>query len=522
MPQRSGKTIVRQWREEDIPAIVECQQAAYCGFPKCDLCDERNYRLQFEAFPDGQVLAEQDGRIIGYATSLIVLLEEDTPWYSYNEITGTGTFSTHDPGGDTLYGADIAVHPDFRGQGVAQLLYKARKKILKRFNLRRMVAGGRIPGYKDYAGKFTAEEYVEKVKRGDLKDPALSVHLRAGYEVRGVHMEYLSDAASLNYATFLEMPNPDYRPERRRIAGSPIRKPVRRIRVCSVQYEMRRVRSWEDFEQQVDFFVTTADEYHCHFLLFPELFTAQLFSLLDPELETVAAVEELAGYTGRYLEMFKSMARRSKLHIIGGSHPVHVDGELRNVAHLFTPNGNAYTQEKLHITPGERIHWGIQPGYGLRVFDTGLARIAIQVCYDIEFPETSRLLTLGGAEVIFVPFSTDERKAFWRIKACAAARAVENWIYTVISGSVGNLPGVKTFLINYGQSAVFTPSDFAFPPEATAAIADPNAETVVITELDLGSLSLQREMGSVTPLRDRRPDLYTLYSHDRVQVVRTD
>jgi predicted amidohydrolase/GNAT superfamily N-acetyltransferase len=511
---------IRQWTEDDIKQIVACQRAAYRDFPADSLCTAREYRLQLAAFPDGQLAAEIDGRIVGYATSLIVQID-DAYWYSYAEITGSGTFSTHTPSGDTLYGADIAVHPDFRGRGIAGKLYEGRKRLLKRYNLRRMVAGGRIPGFKDHAGRLTAEEYVAKVVAGELSDPALNAHLKAGYRVRAVHLDYLSDASSLDYATFIEMPNPDYRPEKRKIAAAPVRTPVRRARVCAAQYRMRPIQTWEEFERQVEFFCSTADEYHCHFLLFPELFTCQLFSIMDRTLDTLAAVRELATYTDRYVELFKRMARQCALHIVAGSHPVERDGKLYNVAHLFTPSGNVYTQDKLHVTPGERAHFGITPGEGVRIFDTGLARIAIQVCYDIEFPEIPRLLTLAGAEVIFVPFSTDELKSYLRVRYCAQARSVENWIYTVIAGNIGNLPQVKSFLINYGQAAIFTPSDVAFPPRATAAEADPNAETVVIYDLDLNLLAIQRELGSVRPLRDRRPDLYNLSLKTKVERIRT-
>jgi predicted amidohydrolase/ribosomal protein S18 acetylase RimI-like enzyme len=513
---------IRRWRLEDIPAIVACQRAAYSDFLEGRLLDARHFQMQFEAFPEGQFLAETaDKKVIGYACSLIVILDDQSPWHSYSEVTGAGTFSTHDPSGDTLYGAEIAVHPDYRGQGVASKLYKERIKLLRRFNLRRMVAGGRIPGYQAYAGQMTPEEYIDKVVQGTLRDPALNVHLKAGYIVKGVHYDYLSDEASLNYATYLELENPHYRPERRKIAASPILRPVRRIRVCAAQYQMRRITSWAEFEQQVEFFVATADEYHCHFLVFPELFTAQLVSIMDPNLEGRVAFHELANYADRYLEMFIRLAKRFSIYIIGGSHPMREEGRLVNVACLFSPGGNVYKQEKLHITPTERREWGIQPGRGLKVFETEFGRIAIQVCYDIEFPEPSRLLTLSGAEVIFVPYSTDEKKAYLRVRYCSQARAVENWIYVVMSGNVGNLPQVRSFLINYGQAAIFTPSDFAFPPNATAAEAEPDTETVVITELDLGSLALQREVGSVRPLRDRRPDLYEITAEERVKVVQT-
>ena len=520
MKKIPSKIKVRRWKESDIPKIVEVQRAAYSAFPAGDLCDERLYKMQLSAFPDGQILAEADGKIIGYATSLIIQIDDDSPWYSYSEITGVGTFSTHTPGGDTLYGADIAVHPDWRGRGIAGKLYKGRQKILFRLNLRRMVAGGRIPGFAAYADKMTPEEYVEKVINGELKDMALTAHIKAGYQVKGVHMDYLSDRESMNYATFLEMPNPQYNPEMRKIASTLISHPVRKIRVCAAQYQMRRISSWEEFQKQVEFFVTTANEYHCHFLLFPELFTAQLFSLMPDHLETIEVVRELAEYTDKYLELFKQMSRDTGMFIIGGSHPVKMKDGIRNVAHLFTPSGEVHTQEKLHVTPGERHTWGIRPGEGLKVFDTGLARIAIQVCYDIEFPEATRLLTLAGAEVVFVPFSTDEKKSYIRVRYCAQARAVENVIYVVMAGNVGNLPQVKSFLVNYGQAAVMTPSDFAFPLNAILGEAEPNSETVVISDLDLADLSQQRKMGSVRPLMDRRPDLYELRARTPVEIIR--
>lgn len=512
---------VRRARLTDVPAIYACQKAAYASFPESGLCAKRELRMQVQVFPEGQLVAIAGKDIVGYATSLIVRLDEDSPWYSYSEVTGNGSFRTHDPSGDTLYGADIAVHPDYRGRGVAGKLYEGRRAILRRFNLRRMVAGGRIPGFWEHAGVMTPEEYVEKVERGELSDSALNAHLKAGYRVLGVHMGYLRDDQSLDYATHLEMENPNYRPSRRRIAAAPMKRPVRKIRVCAAQYRMRRVASWEQFRHQVEFFVETAEDYHSHFLVFPELFTVQLFSILEQGLSSTQAIAALADMTDRYREMFVELAKKSGLFIIGGSHPVRVDGAIRNAAHLFTPSGNFYTQDKLHVTPTEREDYGIQPGNRLQVFETGHARISILVCYDVEFPELSRILTMAGAEVFFVPYSTDERRAYMRVRYASQAASVENVVYTVLSGNVGNLPEVENFLINYGQAVICTPSDFPFPPDAIAAQADPNSETVIISDLDLGALEQAREMGSVRPLRDRRPDLYRVEPVRPVELVRT-
>jgi predicted amidohydrolase/GNAT superfamily N-acetyltransferase len=482
---------------------------------------ERQYEMQLSAFPQGQFVAVRGEKIIGYATCMIVSIDEEF-WYDVDELTGAGTFSTHNPDGDTLYGADIAVHPDYQRRGVAMLLYKRRRSVLKRYNLRRMIAYGRLSGYKNYAGKMTAEQYVQKVTNGELQDPALNTHLKAGYQVKKVQLDITIDRSSLNYSTFLVMPNPDFNVAKKKISSGVFPKmQARRVRVCAAQYHMRAIQSFEDLENSVEFFVDSADSYHCHFLLFPEYFAYQLLSY-KKRLSMKEAVVELAGYTGRYVDMFKRFAQKYNIYIIGGSHPVLRDGNYYNTAHLFTPAGNVYTQDKLHITPAERNGGGIEPGTAIRVFRTPLARIAIQVCYDIEFPEVSRLLTLAGVEIIFVPFFTEEKKAYYRVRHCSQARAVENFIYVVITGSVGNMRAQSGSFLNYSQAAILTPSDFSFPEKGVEGEADPNVEAVVVSELALSALMQQRHVATVRPLHDMRPDLYELRAKNKVEIVKTE
>ncbi|MDQ8184367.1 bifunctional GNAT family N-acetyltransferase/carbon-nitrogen hydrolase family protein [Pelagicoccus sp. SDUM812002] len=523
MKNDKDSIVVRNWTLEDIPGVMACHEAAYPDYSPEEVFDERLHELQMTAFPEGQFLAEADGKVVGYATSLIVQLDDlgEKHVYTYSEITGGYTFSTHEPSGDTLYGADIAVRPDYRGRRIAALLYEKRKGLLGSYNLRRMVAYGRIPQYSEFAGRMTPEEFVAKVTAGELKDYALLAHLRAGYEVKRVLFDFMADESSMNYSTYLEMPNPSFDPARRMIAAAPLRRPVRSIRVCAAQWEMRRIHTWEEFESTVKFFVFTASSYHSHFLVMPELFTAQLFCLMPQDLSTRKAIRELAKMKDRYVDLMRFLAKDNGLYIVGGSIPVESeDGKLKNVGFLFGPDGQVDFQEKLHVTPTDAYEWGMSPGDCLKIFDTSMARVAIQLSYDVEFPEASRLLALAGAEVIFVPYSTDEKKAYNRVRFCAQARATENYVYVVMAGNVGNLPTYENYLINYGQAAVFTPSDFAFPVDAIAGEADPNAETVVICDLDLNTLAMQRDVGTVRPLGARRGDLYRLKAQKPIKRVR--
>jgi len=164
-----------------------------------------------QIFPEGQLCVEVDGRLIGSASSLIVSLRPDHAQHTWAYITGNGLFRNHDPNGDSLYGADISIHPEFRRNGIGTMLYNVRKDMTIRLNLRRILAGGRLYNYHKYASTMSAQEYAEKVVNGELKDLVLSFQLENGFKFIKVLSDYLYDKRSLNYASFIEWLNPQYR-----------------------------------------------------------------------------------------------------------------------------------------------------------------------------------------------------------------------------------------------------------------------------------------------------------------------
>jgi len=198
------------------------------------------------------------------------------------------------------------------------------------------------------------------------------------------------------------------------------------------------------------------------------------------------------------------------INVIAGSMPVYEEGKLYNVSYLCRRDGTVDEQYKLHVTPDEASYWGMRGGDKIKCFDTDFGKIGILVCYDVEFPELSRILSDEGMKILFVPFWTDTKNAYQRVRICAQARAIENECYVAITGSVGNLPRVENMDIQYSQSAVFSPSDFAFPHDAIVAEATPNTEMTLIADLDLDLLKDLNTSGAVRNLRDRRKDLYGL------------
>ena len=293
-------------------------------------------------------------------------------------------------------------------------------------------------------------------------------------------------------------------------------KPVQgTVRIAAVQYLLRSINDWEGFENQVRFVMKAAGEYKPQFVMFPEIFTTQLLSFMDTS-DLRKAVRNLNDYTERYVALFTELAKFWGVYIIGGSHPTITDGKLLNTAYLFSPEGQVFTQDKIHLTRWEKEKWKGDPGSHLRVFDTAYGRISILICYDIEFPELSRMVCEQGADILFVPSCTDDRQGFWRVRYCCHARAMENQVYVAVTGTVGNLT-VEGLGMHFGQAAIITPSDFPFARDGIAAEGVPNMEQIVIADVDLAKLVNNRVNGTTIPLYDKRTDIYD----DEVEIVST-
>lgn len=504
MPTSETVTI-RQATSDDIPALVELNRVAYPTLAEDNIVWGRSHLESHQRiFPEGQLVAEVEGKIVGAVASLIVDLGPNPlREHTWSGITDSGYFTNHDPQGDTLYGADIYVHPQSRGHGVGHALYEARRQLCKKLNLRRILLGGRLYSYHVHAKEMSPHEYAARVATDEMRDLVLSFQLREGFTLRGVMPHYLLDRQSHNHASLLEWLNPDYRPPKRK---------VRKVRLACVQYHVRKVASFEDFARQVRYFVDIAGGYDSDFVLFPELFTIQLLSMLDA-VSPQEGMRQMADYFDDFVALNRQLAMKYGLTIIAGSTPQRRDGKLYNVAPVCLPNGSVYLQPKLHVTPNERRWWGISGGHRLSAIDTPAGRIGVLICYDIEFAEAARHLADAGAEIIFVPFCTDNRQGYLRVRYCAAARCIENQVYVALAGNVGNLPDVENMDVNYGQAAVLTPSDFAFARDGVQAEADTNEETVLICDLDLDDLAEAHDGGTVRPRFDRRADLFRITSH---------
>ncbi|MGE5175965.1 MAG: carbon-nitrogen hydrolase family protein [Hyphomicrobiales bacterium] len=277
-----------------------------------------------------------------------------------------------------------------------------------------------------------------------------------------------------------------------------------RIRVAALQYFIRPVTSFDQFADQVRALVGTAKDYKCHLMVFPEYFTVQLLTLGDIRRPIRQQIRDLAKQTGRFKELMSGLARDHGIYIAAGTIPTVDDGEetVHNDAFFFAPSGKHETQGKMHMTRFESEEWFVSPRPGLRIMETDFGRVAILVCYDVEFPELARVAARAGAYVLIVPSCTDDRQGFLRVRYCAHARTIENQLYVVHAPVVGSLPMVPAVSLNYGQAAILTPSDFAFSRDGILAEGVAGQEMMVIGELNLSTIADSRKNGTVLPLRD--------------------
>lgn len=489
---------------EDYEELKEVMIASYHTMPE-SYWKEHHVSSLINKFPEGQIVIKINGKIAGCALSIIVDYTKYEYKHTYREITGNYTFDTHTAKGDVLYGIDVFITPDFRGNRLGRRLYEYRKELCEKLNLKGIVFGGRIPNFHKYADQMSPKDYIEKVKNREIHDPVLNFQLSNDFHPIRVLKGYLEgDQASMEYAVLLEWDNIYYEKP-----SDSIRVVKKIIRLGLVQWQMRPYKTLGELMNQAEFFVDALSGYKSDFALFPEFFNAPLMAEFN-HLSESDAIRQLAENTDSIVREFSKLSISYNINIITGSMPEMVDNVLYNVGYLCRRDGTVERFEKIHVTPDESKVWGLKGGKGLRTFDTDCGKIGILICYDVEFPELSRLLADEGMDILFVPFLTDTQNGYSRVRHCAQARAIENECYVAIAGSVGNLPNVHNMDIQYAQSMVFTPCDFSFPTNGIKSEATPNTEMIVIADVDLDLINELHNHGSVKNLKDRRTDIFEL------------
>lgn len=510
---KKAQLIVRTATLKDVPNISLLVEKVYPEMPAWDL---QCITSQITHFPEGQFVTIFNDKIVGYAASLMVSGDLAFKQHSWKEITDNGYVKNHNQKGDYLYGVEFCVDKDYQHRYIGHRLYDARKELCIRLHLKGIIAGGRLLRLaKEIQTVKTPEHYIEMVQLEKIYDRTLLFQLHNGFEVIGVLKDYLpDDKKSLGFASHILWHNPEIATHDT-IHSKTHRHKYHHLdsdhaRVAVVQYEQRKINSFEEFASHVEYFVRSVAEYRTDFVLFPELFTMQLLSIDNKDISPGAAILRLSTYTEQYKEMMSGFSLQYNINIIGGSTATKDNDQIKNVSYVFLRDGSIHSQEKIHPTPDERQVWNMKGANKVNKIMTDCGPIGVLICYDSEFPELARHLIDQGIYILFIPFCTDQRSGYLRVRYSAQARAIENQCYVAIAGNVGNLPGVNNINVQYSQSAILTPSDFSFARDGIAAETPVNVETIAFADLNIKTLITARNVGSVINLKDRRKDLYNV------------
>ena len=184
---KKTQMIVRSLEMEDYDQLVELQLKC---FPGMKTWSKEQVESQLKHFREGQICVEYKGKLIGSSSSLVIDFDEYADSHSWTDISDRGMITNHDPEGDTLYGIEIMVDPEFRGMKIGRRLYEARKELARRLNLKRIIIGGRVPNYHKHSDKLSVHQYVEKVMSKKLHDPVLTFQLANGFVLKRIITDY--------------------------------------------------------------------------------------------------------------------------------------------------------------------------------------------------------------------------------------------------------------------------------------------------------------------------------------------
>lgn len=276
------------------------------------------------------------------------------------------------------------------------------------------------------------------------------------------------------------------------------------LRIAAAQYPIEFLETWERFEHKLERLVTEAASAGAKLLVFPEYGSMELASLFPREVYSDLALQldRLQGLLPRYREFHAQLARRQGLYICASSFPERVGGEYHNRSYFFSPQGRFDFQEKLVMTRFENERWLIRKGAGIKVFETGLGRIGINVCYDVEFPLIARAQAEAGALLILTPSCTDTLAGYHRVRVGCQARALENQCFVVQAPTIGEAGWSEAVDVNIGAAGVYAPPDRGMPDDGVLAIGELNKPQWIYADLDLGAAARVRNEGQVLNARD--------------------
>jgi len=297
--------------------------------------------------------------------------------------------------------------------------------------------------------------------------------------------------------------------------------PRQTLKVASAQYPIDQPATLDAWRDKIAAWVADGAATGAEVLMFPEYAAIEQAAALGEKVysDLAATLDAVAELEGARVQLHQELAAKHGVHILVGSGPSRKGaGRYTNAAQLVTPKGNVGVQEKLVMTPFE-VDWGISASNEMRVFDTSLGLIGVNICYDSEFPLLARAMAEAGAELLLVPSCTERVSGYHRVRTGSRARALENQIATVVSPTVGDALWSPAVDHNSGAAGIYVPSEHTVSDTGILAQGELNAAQWVAADIDLGRLRHLRNSGEMRNYVDWLNQPGAAKLADKVEVV---
>jgi len=278
-----------------------------------------------------------------------------------------------------------------------------------------------------------------------------------------------------------------------------------KVKAAVAQYDIGYFSHWSEFATKLTQWVQQAALHDAKLLVFPEYGSMELASLFGEGVykdlnKQLHAMQEIYA---DYQLLYQQLAKQFDVMILASTFPVlQADGSFRNRANLYGVDGLIGFQDKLIMTRFENEQWLIHAATDIKVIDTDIGRLAINICYDTEFPLIAHQQVAAGADVILAPSCTDTTAGFYRVRIGCQARALENQCYVLHSPTFGQADWSEAVDVNTGRASIYTPVDYGFPDNGILVEGSDDTAQWVYAELDLAEIARVRKEGQVFNYRD--------------------
>jgi predicted amidohydrolase len=293
------------------------------------------------------------------------------------------------------------------------------------------------------------------------------------------------------------------------------------LKVAAAQYPIDQPATLDAWRDKIVRWVADGAATGAEVLVFPEYAAIEQAAALGEKVygDLDATLQAVAELEGDRVALHQDLAAKHRVHLLVGSGPSRKgEGRFVNAAQLVTPKGSVGVQEKLIMTPFE-TDWGISAGTQLRVFDTVLGLVGINICYDSEFPLIARAMAEAGAELLLVPSCTERVSGYHRVRTGSRARALENQIAAVVSPTVGDALWSPAVDKNTGSAGIYVPSEQTVSDTGILAQGELNAAQWVTADVDMARLRHLRTSGEMRNYIDWPNQLGASKLADKVEIV---